>query len=55
MNETVYMLGAGFNYSFTHFDGLRPPLAMNFFEVLLSMNSILALIGNGHECLTLVA
>jgi hypothetical protein len=35
MSETVYVLGAGFNYSFTHFGGLRPPLAMNFFEVLL--------------------
>jgi hypothetical protein len=35
MSETVYMLGAGFNYSFTHFHGFRPPLATNFFEVLL--------------------
>jgi hypothetical protein len=38
MVETVYLLGAGFNYSVVHTHGVhrirRPPLATNFFQVL---------------------
>jgi hypothetical protein len=32
--ETVYLLGAGFNQCIKDFDGLKPPLATNFFQTL---------------------
>jgi hypothetical protein len=43
MAETVYLLGAGFNYSVVHTHGVhrirRPPLATNFFRVLFEDGS----------------
>jgi hypothetical protein len=35
MAELVYLLGAGFNQTVTDWDGLRPPLANNFFQMAL--------------------
>ena len=35
MAELVYLLGAGFNQLVTDWDGLRPPLANNFFQMAL--------------------
>lgn len=35
IDETVYILGAGANQSLEAWDGLRPPLATNFFRVAL--------------------
>ena len=33
MTETVYLLGAGFNQCVTDWDGLKPPLANDFFQM----------------------
>src|SRR5918993_3858743 len=36
MAEVIYLLGAGFNYGVVDLGrGRRPPLAMNFFQVLI--------------------
>ena len=34
-SRTVYLLGAGFNQCVNDWDGLKPPLATNFFETIL--------------------
>lgn len=35
MNDIVYLLGAGANQLITDWDGLKPPLSCNFFQMAL--------------------
>lgn len=39
MNNTTYILGAGFNQCIKTIDGLKPPLSTNFFNTILKNNN----------------